>query len=91
MPTPLGKPANLSMLSNLLGQLLDYGSSPKPKRKADHQYAEFRKECKRLGLTYKIAHDGYIELSNGGFFPHYDWSESLRRLHMGLETGEYME
>ncbi len=86
-----GKPAKLPMLQKLLGDLLNYGDSPKPRKKADPDYAKFRKECKRLGLTYKIAHDGYIELSNGGFFPHYNWGESLYRLHKGLETGDYLE
>jgi hypothetical protein len=91
MAMPIGKPANLPMLQKLLGELLDLGESPKSKRKADSSYAKFRKECQRLGLTYKVANDGYIELSNGGFFPHYNWVESLCRLEKGLKTGDYLE
>jgi hypothetical protein len=43
-------------------------------------YVDFRNYCKDRGLTYTIAHDGYIEFSDGIAFPHYRcWQETQQR------------
>lgn len=56
-------------------------SPPKQQAKKQPEYAAFRAECKRLGVTYKIARDGYIELSDGRAFTYYgDWFEALEKL-----------
>jgi hypothetical protein len=74
-------------IERMLGQFLG-GSKPKTLRKADPDYAAFRAECKKQGLTYRVEKsDGYIELSNGVAFPHYHWGESLHR----LSTKQYHE
>ena len=54
--------------------------APALRQSADPDYAKFRAECKRLGVTYKRSRDGYLELSDGRVFPHYTWGESLDRL-----------
>lgn len=49
-----------------------------PRKPADPAYAAFRTYCKRVGVTYKIARDGYIEFSDGVMFGHYgDWAETM--------------
>ena len=65
-------------LQKRLGKLFE----ARDKAKKDYRaYNKFRADCKKLGLTYKIAGDGYIELDNGRSFPHYTWEESLFTLH----------
>jgi hypothetical protein len=64
----------MKTLQQQLGKLF---SQPAKRKAVDSDYSKFRKVCKTLGLTYKIAGDGYIELSNGRSFAHYTWDESL--------------
>jgi hypothetical protein len=53
---------------------------PKLTRKVDENYRAFRQYCKEQGLSYEIAHDDYIEFSDGIQFPWYGcWSEALER------------
>lgn len=50
-------------------------SEPKP------GYPEFRRVVRSKGLSYKLAGDGYIELSNGECVPHYGcWIETAERV-----------
>ena len=52
---------------------------PTAARKPDPAYAKFRSYCDGLGVTYKIARDGFIEFSDGVVFGHYgDWSETMQ-------------
>lgn len=68
----------MNLLQHQLNKLF---SQPTKRQPANSNYAKFRADCKKLGLTYKIAGDGFIELSNGRNFPHYTWEESLYTLH----------
>ena len=62
-----------------LTQSLSRYFKPKAARKpADPSYAVFRDYCKRRGITYKLARDGFIEFSDGVAFAHYgDWAETM--------------
>lgn len=68
-------------MKQLQQQLTKLFTAPVQKQSIDPDYRKFRSECKRQGLTYKIAGDGFIELSNGRNFPHYNWGESLATLN----------
>ena len=65
---------------NLNQTLTQIFSAPAKRRAPDPDYAAFRAECKRQGLTYKIDRDGYIALSNARVFGHYTWCDSLYSL-----------
>jgi 2-C-methyl-D-erythritol 2,4-cyclodiphosphate synthase len=65
---------------------------PKLTRKVDENYRAFRQYCKEQGLSYEIAHDDYIEFSDGIQFPWYGcWSEALERHHSVTDEASAIE
>ena len=65
-------------MRQLQSSLNAYFKAPAARKPADPAYAEFRAYCKKRGITYKVARDGFIEFSDGVCFGHYgDWSETL--------------
>jgi hypothetical protein len=61
-----------------------FGTDQKVKRSNAADYTAFHAECKKRGITYKIdRREGYIRLSSGESFPHYNWGETLDRLMSG--------
>jgi hypothetical protein len=74
-------------LDDVLGKLF---KQPKPKRKADPDYGAFRRLCKRHGLTYAIANDGYVDVEapdGARFAIGQNWDQRVSRLETILETG----
>jgi hypothetical protein len=78
-------------LDELLGNL--FRPPRKPKSKADPDYGKFRRLCKKHGLTYTVADDGYVDVDapDGARFTVGTgyWDERLGRLEEILETGYY--
>ena len=74
-------------LDDILGELF---KKPKPKRKADPDYGEFRRLCKKNDLTYTVSDDGYVDIEapDGTRFAIGDnWAGRVNRLESILETG----
>ena len=74
-------------LDDILGQLF---KTPKPKRKADPDYGEFRRLCKKNDLTYTVANDGYVDIETPDgtrFAIGENWDQRLARLEEIIETG----
>ncbi len=71
-----------------LQQMLNQVFAPPPRRREpDPTYRTFRAQLKKLGVTYRIAGDSYIEFSDGIAFGHYgDWEENLVRYLDERET-----
>jgi hypothetical protein len=73
-------------IEKTLGGLLGAkpSSNARVKRSNSADYVAFHSECKRRGITYKVdRREGYITLSTGEVFPHYNWGETLDRLMSG--------
>ena len=78
----------------LFGELLsDLFNNPTRDRGSTYckYYYRFRRLVQKLGTSYTIASDNYIEvakcdqLPRGFITPHYDWGETSRRLKICVE------
>jgi hypothetical protein len=77
-----------SFLDDILGNL--FRPPRKPKRKADPDYGKFRRLCKKHGLTYTVADDGYVDIDapdGASFSIGENWDQRLIRLEMIIATG----
>lgn len=86
-------------LTKLSVELGKWFSKPKPKyeRLDRKEYDKFRRIVKKLGTTYTIAGDGYVEIAPFENFPegittfHFSWSETLDRIENALENPDQLE
>ena len=67
------------------------------KRESRKEYDQFRRLVKKLGTTYIVAEDGYVELDPFENFPegiktaHFNWPETLQRIESALEHPDLLE
>ena len=62
----------------------------KAKRKADPDYGKFRRLCKKHGLTYEVADDGYVDIEcpdGNRFSIGQGWDMRAYRLEEIITTG----
>ena len=74
-------------LDEVLGKLF---KPEKRKRKPDPDYGKFRRLCKKHGLTYTVADDGYVDVEcpdKTRFSIGQGWDQRVSRLEEIIETG----
>jgi hypothetical protein len=86
-------------LTKLSVELGKWFSKPKPKyeRLDRREYDQFRRLVKKLGTTYTVVEDGFVEIAPFENFPegistaHYNWTETLQRLENALEHPDLLK
>lgn len=92
---------SLKFLDEILGPLIvppgAKRKKPKYERLDRKEYDQFRRLVKKLGTTYTIADDGYVEIAPFKNYPdgittaHYNWTETLQRIENALEHPDQLE
>jgi len=90
---------SLKFLDELLGPLIVPPRS-KPKKKdryGQKEYGQFRRLMKKLGATYRVSDDHYVDIAPFEGYPrgihtyHYDWISTLGRIELALENSKLLD
>jgi len=92
---------SLKFLDELLGPLIAPPRPASQRKKKDKygqkEYGQFRRLMKKLGATYHVSDDHYVDIAPFDGYPrgihtyHYDWISTLGRIELALENPKLLD